>query len=61
MSKLRKALMETHNVELEPTDIVEFQHNYCGHNIVDVVVTDTKTGKVHIFEMFDTRLGVFPY
>lgn len=61
MSKLAKALMKTHGVELEPTDAVSFEHNYCEPTIVDVVVTDAYTGKVFTFECFDTRRGKFPY
>ena len=61
MSKLAKALWDTHQVELDPTDVVSFEHNYCEPTIVDVVVKDTYTGKMFTFECFDTRKGVFPY
>ncbi len=61
MSKLAKALWETHQVELDPTDVVRFEQNYCEPTIVDVVVEDTVTGGVVTFECFDTRAGVFPY
>ena len=61
MSKLAEALMKTHQVELDPTDVVSFEHNYCEPTIVDVVVKDTYTGKVFTFECFDTHKGVFPY
>ena len=61
MSKLAKALWETHKVELEPTDVVHFEQNYCEPTIVDVVVEDTITGEALTFECFDTRRGVFPY
>lgn len=61
MSKLAEALMKTFQVELEPTDAVSFEHNYCESTIVDVVVKDAFTGEVFTFECFDTRKGVFPY
>lgn len=61
MTKLERALFETHGVELEPTDVVRFVQNYCEPAIVDVVVEDTITGGVVTFECFDTRIGVFPY
>ena len=61
MSKLAKALLETHGVELEPTDVVRLRQNYCGPHIVDVEVEDTITGEVAVFECFDTSIGAFPY
>ena len=61
MSKLAKALLETHGVELEPTDVVRLRQNYCEPSIVDVEVEDTITGCVVTFECFDTHRGVFPY
>ena len=61
MSKLEKALWETHQVELESTDVVRLRQNYCEPSIVDVEVEDTITGGVVTFECFDTRTGVFPY
>ena len=60
-STLCKALWETHQVELDPGDKIELQHNYCGHHIVDVVVTDVFTGKSYTFYCYDTATGVFPY
>ena len=61
MSQLAKALWETHKVELEPTDVVRLEQNYCDPSIVDVVVVDTITGYKMVFECFDTSKGVFPY
>ncbi len=61
MSKLAMALLETHQVELESTDVVHFEHNYCGYHVVDVVVFDPLTGYEARFECFDTSLGIFPY
>ena len=61
MPDLAKALWDTFQVELDPTDVVSFEHNYCEPTIVDVVVTDAYTGKVFTFECFDTRTGEFPY
>ena len=61
ITALSKALFATHQVELDPGDKVEFVHNYAGHHIVDVIVTDVYTGKSYIFPCFDTRTGVFPY
>jgi hypothetical protein len=61
MSKLERALWETHGVELDPTDVVRLEQNYCEPTIVDVVVVDTITGYKVVFEWFDTRTGVFPY
>jgi hypothetical protein len=61
MSKLAKALWETHQVELESTDRVVLEQNYCDPTIVDVVVTDTITGYRMVFECFDTSKGCFPY
>ena len=61
MNQLAKALLETHQVELEPTDIVRLEQNYCDPSIVDVVVVDTITGYKGVFECFDTSRGVFPY
>ena len=61
MTKLQKAIWETHQVELEKTDIVELEQNYCDPAIVDVVVTDTLTGYKMRFECFDTRNNCFPY
>ena len=61
MSKLAKALWETHGVELEPTDVVRLRQNYCEPSIVDVEVEDTITGYRMVFECFDTAKGCFPY
>jgi hypothetical protein len=61
MSKLAKALWETHKVELEPTDVVRFEQNYCEPTIVDVVVEDTIAGEKYTFPCFDTSKGIFPY
>ena len=61
MSQLAKALLETHRVELESTDVVRLEQNYCELSIVDVVVVDTITGYKMVFECFDTSKGVFPY
>ena len=61
MTKLAKALWETHKVELEATDVVRLEQNYCEPTIVDVVVEDAITGFKMVFECFDTRTGVFPY
>ena len=61
MTNLEKALKNTHNVELDPTDRVTFEHNYCENTMVDVVVTDTLTGYKCVFELFDTTTGCFPY
>lgn len=60
MTNISKALKETHGVELEPTDKVTFKHNYCSHNIVDVVVTDI-CGNTLFFEAYDCAAGCFPY
>ena len=59
-AQLREALLETHKVELDISDKVEFQHNYCEPTIVDVVVTDGYTGKQATFHCFDTFGGTFP-
>lgn len=61
MVQLQRALWDTHKVELEPTDVVRLEQNYCEPTIVDVVVEDTISGKVVTFECFDTRAGIFPY
>lgn len=62
MSKrLAEALRESFGVELESTDVVTFNHNYCENTVVDVVITDTKTGEEFTCEMFDTTNGIFPY
>ena len=58
---LAKALKETFDLELDPTDVVTFEHNYCEYTIVDVVITDTKTGERFVGFNFDTKLGIFPY
>ena len=60
-STLAKALFETHGVELDPTDVVRLEQNYCEPTIVDVVVKDTVTGESFRFECYDTRRGCFPY
>ena len=60
-SKLAKALLETHGVELDSTDVVRLEQNYCEPTIVDVVVEDTRIGKSFRFECYDTRNGCFPY
>lgn len=60
-AQLRKALLETHKVELDIGDDVELQQNYCEPTIVDVVVTDHYTGKQFTFHCFDTFRGTFPY
>ncbi len=59
MSKLAKALWETHQVELESTDRVVLEQNYCGPHIVDVVVTDTLVGKTYVFGLYDISTKVF--
>lgn len=61
ITMLSRALLATHQVELDPGDKVEFVHNYAGHHIVDVIVTDVYTGKSYAFLCFDTNTGVFPY
>ena len=61
MKTLKQALFETFGVELEATDRVELQQNYCEPSVVDVVVTDTVKGEVFAFWCFDTIRGVFPY
>lgn len=61
MSKLAKALWETHQVELEPTDVVRLEQNYCCPSIVDVMVIDTIAGEEYTFPCFDTSKGTFPY
>lgn len=61
MSKLAKALWETHQVELEPTDVVRLEQNYCCPSIVDVVVIDPIAGEEYTFPCFDTSKGIFPY
>ena len=61
MDQLAKALWETHKVELDPTDVVRLEQNYCNPAIVDVVVVDTLTGYKVTFECFDTSKGIFPY
>ena len=58
---LAEALKKTHDVELEDGDKVEFEHNYCEHTLVDVIVTDINTGEKHTFKAFNTRFGSFPY
>lgn len=60
-STLAKALLETHGVELDSTDVVRLEQNYCEPTIVDVVVEDTRIGKSFRFECYDTRRGCFPY
>lgn len=60
-SKLAKALLETHGVELDPTDVVRLEQNYCEPTIVDVVVKDAYTGKSFRFECYDISRGCFPY
>ena len=61
ITALSKALFATYQVELDPGDKVELVHNYAGHHIVDVVITDVYTGKSYAFPCFDTNTGVFPY
>jgi hypothetical protein len=61
MVELKRALLETHQVELDPTDVVRLEQNYCEPTIVDVVVEDTITGEMVVFECFDTHKGIFPY
>lgn len=61
MTQLAIALFETFQVELDCTDIVLLEHNYCELTIVDVVVVDTITGHKFVFEKFDTSKGIFPY
>ena len=60
MTNISKALKETHGVELESTDKVTFEHNYCSHNIVDVIVTDV-SGHSLQFDAYDCAVGCFPY
>lgn len=57
---LKLALFETFGVELESSDKVTLEQNYCESTIVDVVVTDVNN-KCYTFNCFDTTLGVFPY
>ena len=59
--ELATALRETFGIELEPTDAVTFEHNYCEYTMVDVIITDTKTGEEFTCELFDTTNGIFPY
>lgn len=59
-STLAKALFETHGVELDPTDVVRLEQNYCEPTIVDVVVIEA-SGQRWFFGGFDTTRGCFPY
>lgn len=59
--RLATALRETFGIELLPTDVITFEHNYCEYTMVDVIITDTKTGEEFICELFDTTNGIFPY
>jgi hypothetical protein len=61
MNDLAKALWETHQAELDPTDVVRLEQNYCCPSIVDVVVIDPIAGEEYIFPCFDTSKGTFPY
>ena len=61
MNDLAKALWETHQVELEPTDVVRLEQNYCCPSIVDVVVIDPIAGEEYTFPCFDASKGTFPY
>ncbi len=58
---LRDELLKVHGVELDPTDVVRLEQNYCEPTIVDVVVEDTLTGRKCVFEWFDTTKGIFIY
>ena len=60
MEKLKQALKKTFEVELEGNEKVMFEHNYCGHHIVDVKVSD-ETGETYTFLAYDTLRGCFPY
>lgn len=60
-TELVAALKKTHGVELEENDKVEFEHNYCDHAVVDVVVTDGNTNEKYTFPAFNCRFGGFPY
>jgi hypothetical protein len=60
MTALEKALFETHGVELDSTDVVRLEQNYCEPTIVDVIVIEA-SGKRWFFGGYDTTLGIFPY
>ena len=57
--QLKEALKESFMVEIETTDVIMFQHNYCENTIVDVVIIDSRTGKSYCFPLFNTELGFF--
>ena len=60
MTKLAQALLESFGAELEPTDVVLFEQNYCETTIVDVVIIDGNTKEKTTFGCFDISKGVFP-
>jgi hypothetical protein len=60
MVKLAQALLESFGVELEPTDVVLIEQNYCEPTIVDVVIIDGNTKEKTTFGCFDISKGVFP-
>lgn len=59
LNSVAKALWETHQVEVEPTDVIIIEQNYCEPTIVDVVVIDGLTGRKCRFEWFDVSGGYF--
>ena len=61
MEKLKQALKESFGVELKGNEKVTFEHNYCGHHIVDVSVYDKSAGEICTFLAYDTLRGCFPY
>ena len=53
---LKKALKETFDAELEDNDIIDIEHNYQDHMVVDIIVN-----KQFTFYAFNFRFGSFPY
>lgn len=58
---LKRELLKRFGFELEMGDQIEFAHNYCDDNIVDVTVIDHRTGEKHVFEAYDLKRHMFPY
>lgn len=58
---MKEALKKTFDIELEENDKIYVEHNYCNHNIVDLIVQDCNTKEKHTFHAYNMETHSFPY
>ena len=56
-----KNLQDRFGLEVEGGDEIEFKSPYADSNIVDVIITDGRTGEKFVYEAYDLKRHCFPY